>query len=131
MYLFDTEALAHALTLPCDPKLRRLLHERVDHLSTLDRAVADTTYFLIADGGVTSADIVAELGWSPVVDLEGARYGTDSFAASHDFIADRGGWFELMYSTSNEAVIVLLVMDDERSDADLLAFCRTYAEEAV
>ena len=131
MYLFDTEALAHALTLPCDPVLRRLLRERVDYLATLDRTVADTTYFIIADEGATSDDIVAELGWSPLVDLDGANFGTDAFASSHDFITNRGGWFELMYSTSNEAVVVLLVLDDECTDADLLAFCRTYADEAA
>ena len=87
MHLFDIEALAHALTLPCDPKLRRLLHERVDHLSTLDRAVADATYFLIVAGGVTSEDIVAELGWSPVVNVDGARFGT----AALDGLGEAGG----------------------------------------
>jgi len=125
MYIYDAEALELALSLPLDADLRRLLRERADHLAALDRAVADTTYYLIVDTSVTLVDIVAELGWSPLIDLDGGRYGDETFHPFHDFCADRGGWFELMFAVSNAAVVVFLVQDDEGTDADLLSYCRT------
>jgi hypothetical protein len=125
MYIYDTDALLLALTLPLDADLRRLLRERADHLATLDGAVADATYHLIVDATVTLAELEAELGWSPLVDADGAKFGDDAFHPFHDFCADRGGWFELMFAVSNEAVVVLLVQDDAGVPTGLLSYCRT------
>jgi hypothetical protein len=131
MYIYDTAALLYALTLPLEADLRQLLRQRADHLATLDRAVADATYHLIVDASVTLAELEAELGWSPLLDLDGAKFGDDAFHPFHDFCADRGGWFELMFAVSNEAVVVLLVQDDEGIDADLLSYCRTCVTERL
>lgn len=119
--LFDTASLERALSLPIDTKLRHLLRERVDHLSTLDRAVAETTYFLVVSPGTSAADVEDELGWTPLVDIDGGRFGTEAYHPFHDFAADRGGWYELIYATSNEAAVVFFMMDDIGTDADLLA----------
>ncbi len=124
MYIYDAEALELALSLPLDADLRRLLRERTDHLATLDQAIADTTYYLIVDASVTLADIVAELGWSPLIDLDGNMFGDDAFRPFHDFCADRGGWFEVIYAISNEAVVVLLVQDDNQVDPHVRLMCQ-------
>jgi len=127
---YDTEALERALALPCDAMLRRLLGQRVDHLNALDFDVRDTTYFVVVEADTSGSDLVDELGWSPLVNpYDGAIFGTDAFRPFHDFLADRGGWFELIVSAGNDAVFVLLVQDANGTDSALLALCRTHAGE--
>jgi hypothetical protein len=126
--LFDTPSLERALSLPLDPKLRRLLGVRVEHLATLDFDVRDCTYFLVVEAGTTLEDVTDELGWSPLVNpLDGQRFGTAEWHPFHDHLSDRGGWFELMVTGGNDAVFVLLIEDDDQTEPDLLALCRTYA----
>jgi hypothetical protein len=128
MSLFDTPSLERALSLPLDPKLRRLLSDRVTHLNELDFNVRDTTYFLVVEAGCPLDDVTDELGWSPLVNpLDGQTFGTDGWHPFHDLLADRGGWFEMMVSAGNDAVFVLLIEDDDAVEPDLLALCRAYA----
>lgn len=125
MYLFDTASLERALDLPLDLNLRRLLRERVNHLT--DETVRDCTYFLVVDAESTLEDVCDELGWSPVVDLDGERFGSPTFTPFHAYLADHGGWFELLFGAGNDAVFTLLIEDDDKGDPDLLALCRAYA----
>lgn len=122
--LFDTPSLERALALPLDPKLHRLLGERVTHINALDFDVRETSYFLIVPAGCAVAD---ELGWSVLIDLDGHLFGEEAYQPLHDALFDRGGWYELLISAGNEAVFTLLIEDDEGADPDLLELCRTYA----
>lgn len=126
--LFDTPSLERALSLPLDPKLRRLLGDRVEHLAALDFDVRDDTYFLVVEADTSVDEVTDELGWSPLVNpLDGRRFGTAGWHPFHDHLSDRGGWFELLVTAGNAAVFVLLIQDDDRTEPDLLALCRTYA----
>lgn len=125
--LFDTPSLERALALPLDPKLHRLLGERVTHINALDFDVRETSYFLIVPAGCAAADIADELGWSVLIDLDGNLFGEEAYQPLHDALIDRGGWFELLVTAGNEAVFTLLIEDDEGADPDLIALCRTYA----
>ncbi|RYG89849.1 MAG: hypothetical protein EON59_00975 [Alphaproteobacteria bacterium] len=125
--LFDTPSLERALSLPLDPKLRRLLHQQVDHLNALDFAVRDTTYFLIIEAGTTMEEIVDELGWSPLVDLDGNRFGATEFNPSHEYVEHREGWYIISTTGGNDALFTLIVANDDAIDRDLLALCHIYA----
>lgn len=121
MHLFDTESLARALDLPLDAKLRHILRDHVRHLATLDPAVADTTYFLVIEPGISAADVADELGWSPLVDPDGNSFGSDHYQPFHSYAADEGGWLTMYYNLSNEAVAILLIKDDVHMDPRLHA----------
>lgn len=126
--LFDTGALERALSLPLDRKLRRLLMDRVTHLNALEIDVRDLTYFLVVEAGCALEDVIDELGWSPLTNpLDGSAFGRESFQPYHDYLTDHGGWFEMIVSAGNDAAFVLLIQDDDATDADLLALCRQYA----
>lgn len=124
--LFDVPSLERALSLPLDPKLRRLLGERVDHLR--DGPVAELTYYLCVGPGITEDDILDEIGMVPTRSLDGARFGSDAFHPVHDCCADLGGWFEVIIGAGNDAVFVLMVQDCEGVEPVLLDYCRTYAD---
>lgn len=125
MHLFDTPSLEHALSLPLDRDVRRLLRERVDHLT--DETVRDCTYFLVVDARSTLDDVCDELGWSPLNDLNGERFGTDTFTPFHDYLTDHGNWYELLIGAGNDAVFALLIENRAGADPNLLALCRAYA----
>jgi hypothetical protein len=127
--LFDTVSLERALSLPLDRKLRRLLNDSVAHINGLEFDVRELTYYLVVPAGCSAADVTEELGWSPLVNpLDGSSFGSEEFQPFHDFLADQGGWFQLIYSAGNDASFVLFVQDDSHSDARLLKLCRKYAE---
>lgn len=121
--LFDVPSLERALSLPLDPKLRRLLRERVDYLR--DGDVAEITYYLCVGPGVTEDDILDEIGMVPTRSLDGIPFGSEGFHPSHDYCADHGGWFELIVSASNDAAYVFMVQDCDGVEPALLDLCRT------
>jgi hypothetical protein len=124
--LFDVPSLYRALSLPLDPKLRRLLRERVDHLC--DSPIAEFTYYLCVGPGVSEDDILDEIGMVPTRSLDGVTFGSDAFHPIHDHCADLGGWFEVIIGAGNDAVFVLMIQDREGVEPTLLDYCRTYAE---
>lgn len=124
--LFDIPSLDRALSLPLDPKLRRLLAERVDHLR--DGLVAELTYYLCVGPGVTEDDIMDEIGIVPTRSIDGARFGDTAFHPSHDYCADQGGWFEIIMSAGNDATFVLMIQDHDGVEPILLDYCRTHAD---
>ena len=126
--LFDTPSLERALSLPLDTQLRRLLHERVDHLNDLDFDIRATTYFLVVEAGCPLEDVIDELGWSPLRNpLDGQTFGSEGFHPFHDYLTDRGGYFEMLVSAGNDAMFVLLIEDSNATEPELLSLCRTYA----
>lgn len=127
--LFDVPSLDRALSLPLDPKLRRLLRERVDYLR--DGDVAEITYYLCVGPGVTEDDILDEIGMVPTRSLDGMPFGSDAFHPWHDYCVDQGGWFELIVSANNDAAYVFMIQDHDDVEPVLLNFCRAYAGGAA
>lgn len=126
--LFDTPSLERALSLPLDRKLRQLLNDSVAYLNALDVDVRETTYYLVVPAGASAADVEEELNWSPLINpYDGLAFGEEGFQPFHDFLADRGGWFQLIYSAGNDAAVVIFVQDDDGTDPGLLAMSRLYA----
>jgi len=126
---FDVPSLDRALSLPLDPKLRRLLRERVDHLR--DGPVAEITYYLCVGPGISEDDILDEIGMVPTRSLDGAPFGSDAFHPVHDYCADQGGWFEVIMSAGNDAAFVLMIQDHDGVAPTLLDYCRTYAGDST
>jgi hypothetical protein len=123
----NAAALTHVLDGPIDPKLKLQLQRRYYQLAEYD--LADIAYFLIVRPGDAEADIIRELGFSPLMNLvEEVRFPSPDFEPSWECIEDHGGWFELTYILSDDGFgYVLLVQDAEGVDPDLLALCRQYA----
>jgi hypothetical protein len=128
LHLHDRASMAHALTLDLDPVLASLLAERIVSLVTSEYDLTDHTEFLIVEPGDGEADIVAQIGFSPLMEpIEGAPFGSPLFHPFWDWLADRSGWFEMIISFGSAFAYVLLIKDDVHLDARLLALCREYA----
>jgi hypothetical protein len=131
LHLYDRATTAHALTLNLDPKLKRLLAERTTALVTANYDLTGETEYLIVEPGDTEADIVRHLGFSPLIEpIDGARFGGAGFHPFWDFLADRGGWHEMIVTFGGSFAYVLFIQHVDGIDPELLALCRQYVPEA-
>lgn len=125
IHLFDRATMAHAMTLDLDPKLHRLLGERI---RALGEDLIDWTEYLVVEPGDTEADIIRHVGFTPLVEqIDGKRFGEPGFHPHWDWLTDHGGWFELSVSFGSTFAYVLFIEDADRVPADFLDLCRQYS----
>ena len=128
MLLHDRASTTRALTSDLDPKLRALLERRVASLVTPHGDLTDWTEFLIVQPGDTEAEIVFQLGFSPMFDpLSGARFGDLAFEPGWDWLILNAGFFEMIVTFGSTFAYILLIEDTDGVSPDLLALCRRYA----
>jgi hypothetical protein len=124
LHFYDRATMAHALTLDLDPRLHRLLADRIGALTD---DLVDFTEYLIVQPSDTEADIVRHVGFSPLIDpIDGWRFGEPRFQPSFDWVADHGGWFELIITFGSTFAYILLI-EDKPGMNDLGTFCRAYS----
>ena len=127
IHLFDRATMVHAMTLDLEPRLRRLLAERIAGLNTEFGDLTDYTEFLIVEPADTEADITRHVGFSPLIDpVNGHRWPDPRFQPGWDYLADHGGWFELIVTFGSTFAYVLLIADAANEQADLQAMCRAH-----
>ncbi len=132
MLLHDRATMAHALTLELEPRLHTLLQARVAALTTAEYDLTDYTEFLIVEPGDSEADIIREVGFSPLVSpIDGARFGEAEFQPHWDWLGQHYGWFEMVVTFGSTFAYILLIQDDEDALPDLLMLCRRYAGETA
>lgn len=129
LHLYDRATMARALRLDLDPQLRRLLAQRIGSLA---EELIDWTEYLVVDPTFDSeADIVRQVGFSPLVDpIDGIRFGCAGFNPGHDWLQDHGGYFEMIITFGSTFAYVLLIRAQAEADPPLLRFCRLYAHGA-
>jgi len=74
----------------------------------------DLTHIVVVQDGDTEEALKAELGFSPLMHpIDGTRFGQAGFHPYWDWLADLGGWHEMIISIGNSgfAVIVLIERD--------------------
>jgi hypothetical protein len=106
-----------------DLGIRALLQLRFDQLE----GVIDDTAFFVVTLGDTVDEIEAETG-CPIVTswFDTAVFGDDDFMPSFDFIEEHRHCYEMMFVTTDDSTVVILV-PKERIDDRLLALCSQYA----
>lgn len=121
-HLYNHTTMAHALTQDLEPRLHALLSERI---AALGEDLIDWTEYLIVEPGDTEADIVRHIGLSPLIEpIDGTRYGNPGFHPFWDFLADRGGWFEMIVTFGSTFAYVLLIEDAPGGPPELRSLCR-------
>jgi hypothetical protein len=129
MLSFDTHAAIAAAPTnsSIDPALRQLLADRVHDWAAI--GLLDLTHLLVVEPGDTEDDIISEVAFSPLVDLDGRRLGDDGFVPPVDWLSDAGGYFELIKTVGNGGFAFhILVPDRDGVDPELLALFRACAD---
>jgi hypothetical protein len=123
---YDRGSMARILTLDLEPRLHALLERRFASLQTPYGDLTDWTEFLLVEPGDREADIVREVGFSPLVDTEGARFGTARFEPFWDYLGWEDGYYTLDISFGSTFAYVLLITDMDGTLPELRCLCRRY-----
>lgn len=125
LHFYDRATMAHALTLDLDPKLHRLLSDRI---GALGEDLIDYTEYLVVRPGDTEDNIVSHIGLSPLIEpIDGARFGEPGFEPGWDWLATHDGWFEMVVTFGSTFAYVLFIQDVDGVSPELRRLCRLYA----
>ena len=126
--IYDAASLDAALASPLDPRLRNLIERRI--ASARAKGLADMTHLVAVTRGDTARELVAELGWSPLVNpIDSRSYGKPGFIAPWDWLQrlDHYGWEMIVTVGDSGFAFILLIEDAEGVPEELLALCRHYS----
>jgi hypothetical protein len=117
--LLDLDSQLAALNQPVEPNLHKLLHGRIQDAQALE--LGDLTHFLVIEPGDAEGEIIDAIGFSPLVSrIDGVHLDPD-----WDWIERHEGWWELVYTVSNDGfAFILFVQDAPGVLPDLLNLCR-------
>ena len=126
--IFDAASLSAALATPLHPRLRVLIEQRI--ASARKNGLADMTHIVVLQPGDTEADLVAEIGWTPLVNpIDRCRYrfGEPGFVAPWDWLQRHAGWWEMVVTVGDGGFAYLLLFSDTPDmNPDLLELCRSH-----
>ena len=115
----DLDSQLAALNQPLEPNLHKLLHGRIQDALALE--LGDLTHFVVIEPGDGEGDIIDAIGFSPLV----SRIAGIHLDPDWDWIERHEGWWELVYTVSNDGfAFILFVQDAPGVLPDLLDLCR-------
>lgn len=125
LHFYDRATITGSLRLPLDPELHQLLAIRVDHLAAA--GLLDLSEIVVVGADTTEPELVAAIGFTPLVGLDGSRFGRPGFCTMLDYVARVSPrYYEAIVAVGNSGfAFQLLVRDD--ADPNLVALCREQA----
>lgn len=125
LHFYDRRTMAEALTLALEPRLHRLLSDRINGLS---EDLIDHTEYLVVEAGDTEADIVRAVGFSPLVEpIDGARFGEPGFHPWWDWLQRHDGWFEMIVTFGSTFGLIILVAEPRDHTDPLSLLCQQFS----
>jgi hypothetical protein len=117
-------AIRAALNQPLSPKLHSIL---TDELAIAEaNGLENLTHVLVVQPGDEVDSVEQELGWSPLQDMGGVRFGDPEFQPPWDWQQELDGFFRLIRTVGNEGFDLILVVEDAPGVApELLRMCRS------
>lgn len=84
MHMYDRATWNHVLCLPLDPELSALLTARFRLLEA--DGLLNMTDAVVVTGETTEADLIAAIGWTPLIDPDGRRHDDPGFIPPFDYV---------------------------------------------
>ena len=117
-----------------DPDLRDLVQLRF--LEIVDGDTYNTDIhgeIVVIEPGDDGDSLEKQVGYSVLVnDLDGSRYGDDDFVPLTEWVVEHPSCFELFMLFSDDgAGTNLFIPKSQGINAELLSFCRQFAEPAI
>jgi hypothetical protein len=122
-------AMKRAAITYTDNELRELLTKRMQQLrSNYDGDLEEIVHFLVVEPGDTPREVEAELGFSPLINMERVCFGDPDFTPDWEWIQCHGRWFELVYILTDDGFgSVIFIPNDPGTEFDLHSLCLEYA----
>ena len=116
LHFYDRAGFARLNELDLEPRLRRLLADRIANLT---EDLKDYTEYIALLPGESEDDLIRHIGFSPLVDpIDGGRRPHHDYATYHD------GWVELIFTFGSTHCCIVLIPDTDGVPDDLRALCR-------
>jgi hypothetical protein len=117
----DREAMLAALATALPADLHTIITDIVEHAA--ETGLLDLTYIVIVEPGDTEGALAEELGHSPLINpSDGIRCDQPGFIPYWSHLRQRGRWYELVHTISNDAFAFILLIDSE-GGGELVALC--------
>jgi hypothetical protein len=125
MHMHDQASWTHALSLPLDAELNALLTARFRLLQA--DGLLDMTDAMVVTADTTEADLMNNVGWTPLIDPDGRRYGDADFIQPFDYVyqASRSYLIAVQIVGNAGHAFEIIIADD--ADPALVALCREHA----
>jgi len=126
----DGESLSRALSLPLDPRLKRLLIKRRDQLGG---NITDKARFVIVQPGDSLKALEAELSFSVFQNPgDGTCFGDPDFTPGWEWIEDQGHCFDVVFIFDDSGFAhVVIVQNVQGVDPALLKLCQLNVTDPV
>jgi hypothetical protein len=125
LHFYDRAGFARALTLDLDANLHRLLADRI---GALTEDLIDCTEYLVVQPGDTEADIIDQIGLSPLIEpMDGIRFGEPGFRPRWDYLAAHDGWYELIFTFGSTFAYILFIHKEDQTADPLQRLCHAYS----
>ncbi len=125
LHFYDRATITGSLRLPLEPELHNLLAIRVDHLTAT--GLLDMSEIIVVGADTTEPELIAALGFTPLIDLGGNRFGEPTFCPALDYVARVSpSYHEAIVAVGNGGFAYHLIVHDD-ADPDLVALCREEA----
>jgi hypothetical protein len=104
--------------------VKELLKLRFDQL---EGVIDDTEFFVVET--IDTVDALEVATGCPIVTswFSSSVFGDEDFIPSFDFIEEHKNCYEMMFNTTDDATVVILIPKAISVDARLLALCQQYA----
>ncbi len=128
MISLHSEDLIREALNQLDPRLHRLLAKWICH--TISAGLADMTHIIVLSSGDSEADLIAEIGMSPLVNpADNIRFGSPGYVPWWDGLTYVDGWWEMVIVVGSSGFsYILLISDADGKTRELLTLCRAYQE---
>jgi hypothetical protein len=120
----DQEGMLAALTKSLPANLHAVLADIVAHAA--EAGLLDLTYIIVVERQDSEQGVAEELGFSPLTNpIDGIRYDQPGFFPWWAYLRQRGRFYELAHTVSNDGFAFILIIDT-KADSDLVSMCRRY-----
>lgn len=126
--IYDRASAAAVPARNLDPPIRAALEAELALLTAGEHDLTDWTDIALIQPGDSEADIVREVGFSPLIDpISNVRFGEPGFEPGWDHLSLGGGVFRSVWTMGSTYACILLVPDADGILPGLLILCRHYA----
>ena len=124
--LHDIDTMNAALSLPLDPKLHRLLSDRIQ--DAIACGLEALTHIIVITPDDGESDFIREVSFSPFWNpLSETRYGDPGHIPPWDWAGKQDGHYEWLKTVGDSGfAFIVLVPDRDGIDPTLLAMCREF-----
>jgi hypothetical protein len=125
-HFYDRHTIRASLSLQRDPELHDLLAARIVHLEA--EGLLDMTEIVLIDSDTTEMELIAAIGFTPLIDADGHRFGETDYCPTLDYVSRvSANYHEAIHCVGMSGFCFQLLIHED-ADARLVALCRELAK---